>query len=145
KDIWQSLETSAPKQTAGYVRRRIKPLSVCDLFLAVAKPSNQHMLHMRLPTTSTTLGSELPSARGLDIIVVPSEDGQEGYVVQLALREGRFDTVFDALIHDVAEVVARAQSEPAAVRAFVSRLQHWQKFLEQVGPDGLSREAQQGL
>ncbi len=77
--------------------------------------------------------------------VIRSENGQNGFTLQLALTERRFDSVFDALLHDVIEVVARAQSQSAAVAAFVSRLRHWQKFLERAGPNGLSREAQQGL
>jgi len=143
-EIWQSLEAAA-KQADGYVRRRVKPQSVCGLFLAVAKPSNQHMLQIQLTGTSATTINDLPSARGLDVAVIRSEMGQNGFVLQLALRERRFDSVFDALIQDVIEVVADARSESAAVAAFFSRLRHWQKFLEQAGPDGLSREAQQGL
>jgi hypothetical protein len=103
------------------------------------------MLQINLAEVSAALATDLPSARGLDVTMVRPENGQNGFMLQLALREQRFDTVFDALINDVIEVVAHAQSESAAVAAFVSRLQHWQKFLEQVGPDGLSREAQQGL
>jgi hypothetical protein len=144
-EIWQSLEASASNLADGHVRRRMNPQSVCDLFLAVAKPSNQHMLQIRLVEVSATIAANLPSARGLDVVVIRSKNEQTGFTIQLVLREQRFDTVFDALIHDVIEVVAHAQSESAAVAAFVSRLQHWQKFLEQVGPDGLSREAQQGL
>jgi hypothetical protein len=144
-EIWQSLETSASNLAGGHVRRRVKPQSVCSLFLAVAKPSNQHMLQIRLVELSATVAANLPSARGLDVVVIRSKNEQTGFTIQLVLREQRFDSVFDALIHDVIEVVAHAQSESAAFAAFVSRLQHWQKFLEQVGPDGLSREAQQGL
>src|SRR6266852_3338909 len=145
KEIWQSLEASASNQIAGYVIRRVKPQSVCGLFLAVIKPSNQHMLQIQLKADCATMATDLPSARGLDVAMVRSENEQNGLMIQLVLREQRFNNVFDALINDVIEVVAHAQSESAAIAAFVSRLRHWQKFLEQVGPDGLSKEAQQGL
>jgi hypothetical protein len=145
KEIWESLEISALKQTDGYVRRRIKPQSVCDLFLAVSKPSNQHMLQFKLSKIPSTVATDLPSARGLEVAVIRSENEQTGFMIQLVLREQRFDNIFDALINDVIEVVDHAQTEASAVAAFISRLHHWQKFLEQVGPDGLSREAQQGL
>ncbi len=144
-EIWQSLEASASNLAVGNVRRRVKLQSVCDLFLVAAKPSNQHMLQIRLTGTSATIINDLPSARGLDVAVIHAESGQNGFMLQLALKERRFNSVFDALIEDVIEVVADAQSESAAVAAFVSRLRHWQKFLERAGPDGLSREAQQGL
>jgi Putative PD-(D/E)XK family member, (DUF4420) len=61
------------------------------------------------------------------------------------LRDSRFDKVFDSLIDDIVEVTSLATSETSTISAFVARLRHWQKFLEQVGPDGLSREKQQGL
>lgn len=144
-EIWQSLEAAALKQADGYVRRRITHQSVCDLFLAVAGPSNQHMFQIKLTETSNKAVANLPSARGLDAVVVRSENERTGFTIQLVLREQRFGTVFDALIHDIVEIISHAQSEAAAVAAFVGRLQHWQKFLEQVGPDGMSRQAQQGL
>ena len=143
--IWQSLEASASNLADGHIRRRVKPQAVCDLFLAVAKPSNQHMLQIHLIRTSATTINDLPSARGLDLTVIRAENGQDGCTLQLVLKEYRYDSVFDALIQDVVAVVADAQSESAAVAAFLSRLRHWQKFLERAGPDGLSREAQQGL
>jgi len=144
-EIWQSLEASASEQSTGYVRRRMKPQSVCGIFLAVARPSNQHMLQIHLTEASATITGDLPSARGLEVVVIPAENEQIGFTIQLVLREQRFDNVFDAVINDAIEVVAGAQTEPAAISAFVRRLNHWQKFLEQVGPDGLSRSAQQGL
>ncbi len=143
--IWQSLEISASEQATGYVRRRVKPQSVCGIFLAVAKPSNQHVLQLQLMQTSPVIAPSLPSARGLDVRVIRSENGHNGFTIQLAVREPRYGHIFDALVDDIVEIIAGAKSEPAAVAAFISRLRHWQKFLEQVGPDGLSREAQQGL
>jgi len=103
------------------------------------------MLQIKLTKASATGISDLPSARGLELTALHSDDERNGVTLQLALRERRFDNVFDALINDIIEVVDHARSETAAVTAFVSRLRHWQRFLEQVEPDGLSREAQQGL
>jgi len=145
EEIWQSLENFAPEQQNGYARRRIKPQSSYDIFLAVAKPFNQHMLQIKLIGDNIYTMANLPSARGIEVTTLQPEEGQTGNTLQLTLKERRFDKVFDALINDIVEVVDRTKSEPAAIAAFVSRLRHWQKFLEQVGPEGLSREAQQGL
>jgi hypothetical protein len=142
KDIWQSLENAASTQITGSVMRRIKPQAVCGLFLAVKQPSNQHMLQITLSTVPPTMIADLPTARGLDILAFHSE---QSFLIQLTLRDNRFDKVFDVLIDDVIEVVSLANSEINALNAFISRLKHWQKFLEQVGPSGLSREEQQGL
>ena len=143
-EIWQSLEDSAPGYAAGYVRRRVKPESVCGLFLAATKPSNQHMLQI-VTETYVPISIDLPSARGLEVVLTSPENEQTGSTIQLVLKEQRFSTIFDTLIDDIIEVVAHAQTESAAVASFVSRLQHWQKFLEHAGPEGLSRETQQGL
>lgn len=145
KEIWQLLEAPVSKQTTKYVKRRVEPQSVCSLFLAVAKPSNQHMLQIKLAEVPAAMIGNMPSARGVEITILPDEEEKNGVMLQLTLKERRFDNIFDALINDVIGVVANAQSEKAALAAFISRLRHWQRFLEQVGPDGLSREAQQGL
>lgn len=143
--IWQSLENSTLNQPAGYVVRRIKPHAVCDLFLAIAQPSKQHLFQIRLATVAPAVVAHLPSARGLDISVHHPKNGQHSVTIQLALKESRFEHIFDILIHDIAEIIGRSQSEEAATTAFIGRLRHWQKFLEQADPNGLSREAQQGL
>ena len=143
-EIWQSLEASPA--TGGYVRRRVELEAVCGLLLVVAKPSNQHLLHIQLTEVSLPSISSLPSTRGLDMTILsPSNHEQDGYTIQLGLKDSRFVTIFDVLVSDIVEVLARAQSQSAAITALISRLRHWQKFLEKIGPDGLSREAQQGL
>jgi len=145
KDIWQSLETSALQQSSGHIVRRVQPQAMCNLFLAIAQPSGQRMLQVELARASSIKVANLPSARGLDASITYPKDGRNGFTIQLALKESRFADIFDALIRDVIEVVGHAPSEEAAVESLISRLQHWQKFLEQASPDGLSREAQQGL
>jgi hypothetical protein len=145
KEIWQLLEASVSEQTTRYVMRRVEPQSVCSLFLAVAKPSNQHILQIKFATVPTTMMGNIPSARGIEVTIHHDEEVKNGVTLQLALKERRFDNIFDALINDVIGVIANAKSETTAIAAFISRLRHWQRFLEQVGPDGLSREAQQGL
>lgn len=142
-EIWQSLETSPIIE--GYVRRRVKPESACGLFLAVAKPSNQHLLHIQLQGVASPAMSSLPSARGLDVTTIPSSNEQDGFIIQLALKDGHFATIFDALTSDIIEVLAPIQSQSVAVTTLISRLRRWQKFLAQIGPEGLSRERQQGL
>ncbi len=142
--IWQSLESTTVPHPHGHVVRRIKPQAVCDLFLAVAQPSKQHMFLIGLARVDVSALANLPTARGLDISCRP-RDGQNGFIVQLALKENRFEHIFDILIHDITEVIVHTQSEEKAVLAFLNRLRHWQKFLEQADPNGLSKEAQQGL
>jgi Putative PD-(D/E)XK family member, (DUF4420) len=142
-EIWQSLEASF--STEGYVRRRMKPESVCGLFLAVTKPPSRHLLHIQMKEVSPPSISSLPSVRGFDVTVIPSGNEQDGFIIQLALKDGGSTTIFDVLISDIVEVLAHVQSESVAVVTLSSRLRRWQKFLEQIGPDGLSRESQQGL
>ncbi len=97
KEIWQSLETSVSEQPDGYVRRRVKLQSICSIFLAVRKPFNQHMLQIQLTAVSTKILADLPSARGLEVTVHHSENDDNGFILQLTLKEHRFDKVFDVL------------------------------------------------
>src|SRR5579859_170301 len=112
-DIWQSLE--AIPSTGGHVRRRVKPESVCDLFLAVTKPSNQHLLHIQLSEVSSTVISDLPSSRGVEVSLLDVDQKRQSLTLQVALKDRRFATIFDVLVDDLTETLAPAQPQSAAV------------------------------
>lgn len=144
-DIWSELEAVPPASSDGYLIRRVRPDARCDLFLAVAKPSNQRMLLLHFQTSSDRLPSVLPAARGIDVKWGPAEVGKSGASLQIALLDGRFTGMFSQLVADLVDVAASALSDSAAAAACIGRLERWQRFLEHAGDDGLGREAQQGL
>jgi hypothetical protein len=53
--------------------------------------------------------------------------------------------VFDVVGNDILRGVVEASNESVAVGVFVSRIEKWQQFLDQLDADRLSEPAQQGL
>jgi hypothetical protein len=144
-EIWEELERVTPPGSSGRVKRRIKPETKCDLFLAIAKPSNHRMVLMPVAAESLVGVEELPTSRGVEArIARPGDDGHEA-AVEIVLTDPNFVDVFTALATDIAGSVTIEADEPEAVRALVGRLGRWQRFLEESGPGGLNAERQRGL
>ncbi len=144
-EIWEELERVTPPGESGHVKRRIKPEAKCDLFLAIAKPSNLRMLVMLVGEDSLVGVGDLPTARGVEARVVrPGEGGAAG-ALELVLTDPRSADIFTALATDIAESVAAESDELSAVATLVGRLRRWQRFLEESGPEGLTSERQRGL
>jgi hypothetical protein len=144
-EIWEELERVTPPGESGQVKRRIKPGAKCDLFLAIAKPSNLRMLVMLVGEDSLVRVEDLPTARGVEARI--ARPGQDGAVaaLELVLTDPRSADIFTALATDIAESVAAESDELSAVATLVGRLRRWQRFLEESGPEGLTSERQRGL
>lgn len=144
-EIWDELERVTALGATGRVKRRIRPEARCDLFVAVSKPSNLRMLLMPVAERSLTGVEGLPSGSGVETrIVRPGEEGREA-ALELVLTDPKCGDIFTALATDIVQAVAPATDESAGVTALIDRLTRWQRFLEEVGPTGLSPEAQRGL
>lgn len=144
-DLWRELEAVAPASADGYLVRRVKPDARCDLFVAVAKPSNQRLLLLSFHTLPDELPGVLPAARGIEVTWGPSEIANVALTLKIALLEERFAGMFSQVVADLVDVAASELSESAAAAACIQRLERWQRFLERAGDAGLGREAQQGL
>lgn len=143
EEIWSELETATLASPSGYLMRRIKADSACDLYVAVEKPSNRRMLLLHFQTIPEPLPRRLPAARGIEV-TWRSEPGKEGVTLQLALLDQRFAAMFGQVVADLVDVAVQEPAEMAAT-ACIQRLERWQRFLERAGDEGLGREAQQGL
>lgn len=144
-NVWSNLEGASAQGAWSRVKRRVPAQTTLDLFLAVAKPSNERMLLMLVEEASVRGFEELPVSKGVAVrIVRPGEDGREASL-EIALRDHRAEDIFTALVGDIVETACGASDERTAVEAVVERLSRWQRFLELTGPDGLSSERQRGL
>lgn len=144
-EIWEELERVTPPSAGGRIKRRIKPEANCNLFIAVAKPSNVRMVLMLVEAGSLRNVQELPAARGVETrIVLPEEDGADA-ALELLLADARSADIFTALAVDIADAVAAEADERHAVAALVRRLRRWQRFLEETSSEGLDAERQRGL
>lgn len=144
-ETWASLERVDGSGREGRFKRRIKPESKLDLFIAVSKPTNQRMLLMLVSEASLDGLGELPPSHGVEARVVrPGEDGRDA-AIELVLTDERYEDIFDALVENIASAVVEEEDERDAVSALVTRLRRWQRFLEEAGLRGLSPEQQRGL
>lgn len=143
--IWENLEDVHAAGREGRFKRRIRPESRLDLFVAVAKPTNNRMLVMLVSEASLDGVDELPTSQGVEArIARPGDDGRDA-ALELVLIDARYADIFAALVDDLAGAVVAERDEATAVAVFVGRLRRWQRFLEEGGLRGLSPEQQRGL
>ena len=141
--LWEELRAESSPGKAGLVRRRVRPDSVSDIYLAVESPGGAPLLILRVPPPVTANLSHWPSATGVETSFRPAGDGQVDVCLKL-LNPSSAD-IFGTLVDDIIDTVAKAATASASIRAFVSRFIAWQRFLERAGLMGLNTRAQLGL
>ncbi|MCJ2044616.1 PD-(D/E)XK motif protein [Methylobacterium sp. J-078] len=130
----------------GWHVRRVHSVSSCDIRAAISAPSGALALLFEVQSRSIPAGAALPACVGFQLTpetMVPGPSGQTRLC--LSLRDARFRTVFETLAGDVAGAVASAPSESLGVKALLTRLRTWERFVQRFGPDHLSDEQQLGL
>lgn len=147
KEIWKLLEEDAGnRSTTGILKRRILPAAPCDLYLAVEKPADARMLLLRVSKSSIPESCVFPRARGCELRTVRMVDDREDQItLQLVLTGTQFTDIFTSLVQDITDHISGTSDEDQSVVTFIGRLNKWQHFLDQYGPEGLGVEAQQGL
>lgn len=145
--LWTTLSEDADLQhlSAGIIRRRVRPDSQQDLFLALQRPGDVRMLLLRIPAHAVPPRDRIPAADGfaLEYLVVP---GDPDYVtLALRLTSPEYSNLFTVMVEDVVSAVSPAPDEIDMLHTLLSRLMAWQRFLAQQRPDGLSESARQGL
>ncbi len=142
--IWKDMEVGRGVAGTGQLRRRIRADSNFDLFVAVEKPSNTRALLLDVAANAAaTLTDETPALRNVALHLRANSPGRTTLELQLTNRA--YEELFSILVRDLVERVVDSPTEGAAVLAFVSRLELWQRLLARSGPEGLSDEAQRGL
>lgn len=145
-ELWSELERNIQQYRSGYVTRRVRPDSLCDLRIAVIEPQGTRALLLRVRLTVAELIREYPKSEGFQIQLVRLPDDSQDYVtLQLALTQKRYSDIFTVLVDDVITGVAEKPTEETGLEEFVVRLRRWQVFLRVNQPEGLSEIAQQGL
>ena len=143
-EFWRHLEEDARITDApGRVQRRIMPAGRRDFFLGLETPSRHRMLILRVAASSVLDLPDVPDSRGLSVRVASRDAGSSEVV--LALTESQHRDIFDLLIRDLVGEAERPDDEREGLNRFLARLSDWQLLLRRLGPEGLSREAQQGL
>jgi hypothetical protein len=146
-EVWTHLETDVTyKGASGILKRRVLPESPCDIYLAVEKPQNTRLMLIRVSAGALPDVGVLPRSKGCDVQVVRlPDDLPEQATVRLTLTGTQFRDIFTVLVQDIASCIAECVSAEHCVSALIARLQSWQHFLDEYGPEGLGEEAQRGL
>jgi hypothetical protein len=145
--IWKILEESqVDKPELGIVVRRLSPDIPHDIFLGVEKPTNKRMLIFRTQKKYAAEFQNLPSFKGFDISKVHfPEDREQFQTYGLILKDSVFKDIFTTLAQDIVDYAGSEKNEQIFLQKIRLRLESWQHFLDQYGPQGLSPEAQRGL
>ncbi len=141
---WEEMEATQGPTGTGQLRRRICADSRFDLFIAVEKPANHRAVLLGIPETTAPAILELPMLRSVALHI--RGDGPDGRVtLELRLMNRAYEELFSMLVRDLVEVVTGTSTEEAAVKAFIARLEQWQRLLARSGPGGLGEEEQRGM
>lgn len=141
-DPWADLE--AQREGLGIARRRIRPESPRDLFVAYDLETRRRRLTYRRSWSNADRLPDLPTTDALACECQIAADGTT-IDVSVVLREPHFSQLFVALADSLVEGIIAAPSDDAALTELVTRLSDWQDMLRAIAADGLPASARRGL
>lgn len=145
-EVWEHLqEDTRVPSGPGRAQRRIRPTGRRNFFLGLEMPGRHRMLILRVAASSLTGQPDTSDSRGLVVRIALREAEASEAEVALVLTDNEERDIFDLLIGDLVEAAERPVNEAEGLRKFLARLSDWQQLLRRLGPQGLSREGQQGL
>ena len=103
------------------------------------------MLILKVAAASLDEQPETEDSHGLVVRIALGEPNVGEAEVALVLTDVERGDIFNLLIEDLVGATEEPTDEAEAVKRFLARLSDWQQLLRQLGRQGLSREAQQGL
>lgn len=130
-EILAGLRAQAGNVATGQFQKRLKlggsvELNLC-FDVATATPS----LRCVLPADPARHPANLPRYRGIDVDIVKSPTGA---LLEVALRDQGFESLFVALIEDITAAVRRRPVADDVGETVRRRLLLWKRFFEHEGP-----------
>jgi hypothetical protein len=101
------------------------------------------MLVLTVPSTVAKSLQEEPASEGIVTSLLPVPGDKTDVCMKLA--DPKFADMFYRLVEDIVEKVTAASTAEAGIQIFLDRFLSWQRFLQQLNPEGLSYTAQLGL
>ena len=146
EEVWEHLEedTRGPGGS-GRAQRRISPSGRRDFFLGLEMPARNRMLILRVAATSLPGQPDILDSHGLVVRIALRDSNPGEAEVALVLTDTEHRDIFDLLVQDLVDAAEQPLDEAEGLRNFLARLSDWQQLLRRLGPQGLSREGQQGL
>ncbi len=142
-DAWGELQKERPAHS-GLYERRIFSKSARSLFAGLKNPDGALQLLLYIP--SGDLGNWLDlETRGFDLTADRKIVINGRVRIRLELVNPAFRDLFGRLCADAVDSILEASSDASAIVAMRARVDHWRRFIERAGSDGLSDDAQVGL
>lgn len=130
----------------GIRQQRIHTNSLCDLYLAVQKPSMSRELVVRFREQALPREYELPE---FDNLLVRKETEKRNNTLwcKIVIRplQLAFNEIFTSLATDLAKSISAPTDDRISAQLFLSRLYQWQHLLRKGKGTALTPEEQQGL
>ncbi|MDB4734542.1 PD-(D/E)XK motif protein [Akkermansiaceae bacterium] len=131
----------------GYYSVRVFAESACSIFVGQHQPSGLIVFSFEVDPESIKKLTLRQEAKGFQIAIQKPSNAPNQKVrrITISLNRASFRDLFKALAIDVISHCILASTEVDAVIRLESRLEHWRRFLEKSGADGLSTSFQIGL
>lgn len=140
-DIWASLKIEKDEYD-GYYERRIYARSKYSLFAGVYKPSNLVNFSL-ICSTKQALKIQDQALKGFKLIKESLADDQTR--IRVELTQAAYQDIFQWVASDIIDKLIEYNNENEAAAILEKRVEHWKKFIQASGPDGLSKNQQIGL
>lgn len=140
-DIWASLKIEKDEY-GGYYERRIYASSKYSLFAGIYKPSNLVNFSL-ICSTKQALKIQDQTLKGFKIIKESLTDDQTR--IRVELTQAAYQDIFQWVASDILDKLIEYNNENEAAVILEKRVEHWKKFIQASGPDGLSKNQQIGL
>jgi len=143
---WAAIKGDLGAKSGHYSRRVLKDSGLA-IFVSLSEPEGLPGFSLEVAPSSLKALKLAQTARGFEVEVERAANASGDAIarVSIHLTHRPFADLFNVLAADVVERASVAASEKEAVAAVHSRLEHWHRFTEKVGPEGLSPHEQTGL
>ncbi len=147
ESLWREIgEEQSLTRVPGMTVRRVDPVCPDDIFVGIRQPAGAKLLMLRLPSKPGLSRTSLVQSRGFITHLSRFEhDPQGSYSLVLEATDPVFNSVFTVLAGDLVERIKKRGPGDTSVSAFFGCLQHWKRFFDVSGREGLSDELLLGL
>jgi len=142
--LWREMETNPGEHSYGLLRRRLTLEKDDGLFVGLDPASRQRIFLVDLPQEMEFSMRSLPRWTEVQVERVVLEKRPQRIRVKITLVNPRFADVFTAFASDLYRAL-QPLSGPTVPDVLIARLEKWNRFFREHGPEGLSEEEQRGL
>jgi len=142
-DAWREVKATSG-DTEGHHSRRVFADSDRSVVVGLRNPGGLVDLTFAIERKLARQYTFVSESKGFKVDV-ETKKGSKNVVVRVALTHTGFADLFSTLATDVVKHFLAAASDSEAAITLCDRLEHWRRFAEKTGKEGLSLNEQTGL